>query len=343
MVAFARVDPHARPSDRERSPAPRRRVDELWDAVRLALVPIGAAVVLGLLLVPRSTPPESVPLPVPDVRALARTAAADHALAERARHEGLPGDVRALGSAIRAFHSLEAEPADGRDLGGARRSVDEALIAVLGSADTRRGDAPLLELRAAQLEGFLEEVQRFEATGARSAELSALSGSFVRAMTAEGWCDGHVLLPREAELRTMYKQMWNAFLGFEHRPGFEPTLDEQRVFYAFSLAHEHPTKPMRDALAAARRGAGDARACKAIAEAEQVAVEARRLEHVKSLAAIDPAYPSDFALGVAGYRHGDYGASVASFRRWLHDHPEGPLSLRARNYLRAAADADRVE
>jgi hypothetical protein len=317
------------------------RARELRDAARLALVPIGAALVLGLLLVPRHTPPESVPLPVPDTRALARTAAADHALAERARHEGLPGAVRALGSAMRAFHSLEAQSAEARELGAARRSVDEALIAVLGSDS--HDDGPLLELRAVQLEAFLEEVRRFEASDTSSAELAALSGGFVHAMTAEGWCDGRVLLPREAELRTMYKQMWNAFLGFEHRPGFEPTLDEQRAFYAFSLSHEHPTKAMRDAIAAARRGARDERACQAISEAELLAVESRRLEHVKSLAAIDPEYPADFALGVAGYRQGDFAASVAAFRRWLHDHPEGPLSLRAQNYLRAATDAARVE
>src|SRR5258708_10458518 len=100
---------------------------------------------------------------------------------------------------------------------------------------------------------------------------------------------------------------------------------------------------MGDALGGARRGARDAKACTAIAEAERMAIESWRLEHVKALVAIDPAYPADYALGVASYRHGDYGASVTAFRRWLHDHPEGPLTLRAQNYLRAAADADRVE
>jgi hypothetical protein len=137
--------------------------------------------------------------------------------------------------------------------------------------------------------------------------------------------------------------MWNAFLGFERRPGFEPTLDEMRVFYSFSLSHAHPSRGMRDALAAARRGAADEKACRAIEEAERMATETWRLDHVKGLAAIDPVYPSDYALGVAHYRHADYGASVASFRRWLHDHPEGPLALRAQNYLRAAADAERAE
>jgi hypothetical protein len=137
--------------------------------------------------------------------------------------------------------------------------------------------------------------------------------------------------------------MWNAFLGFPHRPGFEPTLDELRALYAFYLSWPHVSRGMREALAAARRGAHDEKACAAIDHGAQLAVESWRLEHVKSLAAIDPAYPADYALGIASYRHGDYRASVAAFRRWLSEHPEGPFALRARNFLRAAADAERVE
>jgi hypothetical protein len=306
--------------------------------MRLALIPIGVALVFGLLLLPRHAPPESVPLPIPDARALARTAAADHELAERARREPLPGAVRALGSAMRDFHFLEGRSAEPSEIGQARKSVDEALVDALAG-----GDGPLLELRAVQLESFLDEVRRFESTGDQSAELLALSGGFVRAMTAEGWCEGHTLLPREPELRTMYKQMWNAFLGFEQRPAFQLSIDEQRAAQAFSLSHPHPSRAMREALAAARRGASDAKTCRAIDEAERHAVESWRLEHVKAIAAIDPAYPADYALGVARYRNGDYAAAAASFRRWLNDHPDGPLALRAQNNLRAAADAERVE
>jgi hypothetical protein len=304
----------------------------------LALVPIGVAIALGVLLAPRHAAPESIPVPMADAASLARTALAERELAERARREPLPGSVRALGSALREFHSLEAAEADTRQLAEARRIIDSSLIDALAA-----GDGPLLALRAVQLEGFLAEVHRFESSGEQSPELTALAGPFVRAMTAEGWCRGHELAPRDAELRTLYKQMWNAFLGFEHRPGFEPTLDELRVIYAFYLSHAHASRGMREALAAARRAARDEKACAAIDEAARLAVEQWRLEHVKSLAAIDPAYPGDYALGVASYRHGDYGASVAAFRRWLRDHPEGPLALRAQNYLRGAADAERAE
>ncbi len=311
------------------------RARELRDATRLALVPLGVAVVFGLLLAPRRAAPESIPVPVVDASALARTRAADRELSERAQREPLPGAVRALGSALRGYHTLEAAGAGQSQLSEARRKVDDALIDALAG-----GDAPLLALRATQLEGFVAEVRRFERTGEQSPELVALAGPFVHAMTVEGWCEGHELAPPEPALRTMYKLMWSAFLGLDHKPGFAPTLDEMRALYAFYLAQHHTSRGMREALAAARRGAHDAKACTAIDEAARAGAESWRLEHVKTIGAIDPAYPADYALGVASYAHGDYGASVAAFRRWLRDHPEGPLALRAQNYLRAAAAAD---
>jgi TolA-binding protein len=314
----------------------RRR--ELRDAMSLALVPLGVALVLGVLLLPRRAAPESVPLPVARGSELARVVAADHALAERARSQPLPGPVRALGSALRDFHTLEAKEGDNRTLYDARRAVDEALFEAF-----RGGTGPLLELRAVQLEGFLDEMHRFEATGEQSPELKALAGAFVRSLTTEGWCDGHSVAPDDDALRTMFKQMWNAFLGMEGQPEMAPALDEQRAVYAFYLSHAHPPKTMRDALAAARRGARDAAACTAIAEAERAATESWRLERIARLASIDPSYPAEYARGVASYRRGDFGASAQAFRAWLRDHPDGPLALRAQNYLRAAANAERVE
>jgi TolA-binding protein len=151
--------------------------------------------------------------------------------------------------------------------------------------------------------------------------------------------------------------MWNAFLGLEERGGtsparpeggphledLAPTLDEQRVLYAFYLSHPHPSKSMRDAIGSARRGAHDAKACQALVEAERAATESWRLERIARVAALDPAYPADYARGIATFRRGEYRASAASFRKWLDAHPDGALALRAQNFLRAAADADQVE
>jgi hypothetical protein len=311
------------------------------DGVWLALVPVGVALVLGVLLLPRSAEPEGVPVPLPDAAALARTVAADHALAERARHEPLPGAVRALGSAVRAFHTLEAHDAEARELYAARATVDQDLALALPAPGER--SEPLLELRALQLESFLDEVHRFEATGEQSEELAALAGAFVRSMTLEGWVQGRRVLAGDAALRALFKNMWNGFLGPEVRAEFAPSLDEQRALFAFYLSYPHPSRSMRESIEAARRGARDARDCDALRQAERAAVASWSLEHIERLRAIDPSYPADYARGVACYGRGDFVASAKAFRAWLMQHPEGPLSLRAKNYLRAAVAAERVE
>jgi TolA-binding protein len=102
------------------------------------------------------------------------------------------------------------------------------------------------------------------------------------------------------------------------------------------LSAPHPSAAMRAAIESARRGARDANACAGVREAELNAAEQWRLEHIRRLAAIDPTYPAAYARGVASYRRADYRGASLAFQTWLADHPEGPLSLRARSFLRAA-------
>jgi hypothetical protein len=314
----------------------RSRRAELLDAMRLAVVPFGVALLFGLLLLPRRGAPDDVPLPIPDPAALAHAASVDRDLAARARSEPLPAPVRALGSAIRAYHALEAGQSRA-ELTRARTAVDSALVEALAV-----GDDALLRLRAVELESFLAELRRFESSGVESDELAAVAGAFVRSMKMAGWCDGRTLVPTEPALRTLFKEMWDAFLGLEGRPGFAPALDEQRAAYALYLSSPHPSPAMRAAIESARRGARDANACEGVREAEHVATEEWRIERIRRLAAIDPSYPAAYAHGIASYRRGDYRTASVAFQTWLADHPEGPLSLRARSFLRAA-DAQTAE
>jgi hypothetical protein len=279
-----------------------------------------------------------VPLPVVDGRVFARVVDTDHALAERARREPLPGAVRALGSAIRDFHTREARDDDTQSLYEARRAINDALVEVL-----RAGSDSLVALRAVQLEAFLGEIHRFGSGGGESDELKALAGGFVRSLTTEGWCEGHTLAADDDVLRTMFKQMWNGLLSQENNATLALTLDEQRALYAFYISHPHPSKGMHDAIEAARRGAHDEASCAGIDEAERAAAESWRLERIARLALIDPSYPADYARGVVSYRRGDFSASARAFRAWLGEHPDGPLALRAQNFLRAASDRQRVE
>jgi hypothetical protein len=301
----------------------------------LALVPLGVGLVFGPLVLPRSAPPDAVPLPVVDARAFAARVSQDRALAEDVRAHALPDDVRALASALRAFHALEAHDALGADLQTARTKVDELLAPAIAA-----GIDALVKLRASQLEAFVTEVAKFDATGEESQELGELGGAFVRRMRREGWVRDHTVLFGEAERRVVFKLMWNAFVGLEGRPELAPTLDEQRALYRFYLSHPHPSEARREAIAAARRGATEKKHCDAIAAGEQLAIEDWRIERVNRLAAIDPEYPAAYARGVIEYRRARYHAAADQFRDWLHDHPNGAWSRRADTYLRAALAAD---
>ncbi len=305
-------------------------------SVLLALVPLGVALAFGPLVLPRATPPDALPLPMVDVAAFDARAGADRAMAERVRSEALPDDVRALGSAIREFHALEARDAPGSELQTARAKVDETLQA----AGAKGGIDALVRLRAAQLEGFLIEVRSFEASGNESDELGALGGAFVRRMRRDGWLRDRTVLLGDAERRVVFKLMWNAFLGLETRAELTPTVDEMRVLYRFYLRFPHPSEAKRDAIAAARRGAVDKKQCDAVDIGERLAIEEWRLERVNKLAAIDPVYPAAYARGVIHYRRGNFGAAADAFRDWLRDHPSGPWSKRAEGHLRASLAMD---
>src|SRR6185437_14306811 len=67
---------------------------ELRAAFRLSAIPVGVALLFGVLLLPRRALPDDVPVPVADTAALGRVRSADRQLAEAARRELLPGPVR---------------------------------------------------------------------------------------------------------------------------------------------------------------------------------------------------------------------------------------------------------
>jgi TolA-binding protein len=317
-----------------RADAARRSGQREQGAFALVLVPIAVGIVLGVFLFPRRALPDSVPLPLADRSELVRIARADRDLAARATVEPLSSDVRTLGSALRRFHELEAHDASTVEIGKAREAIDGALHDAAVA-----GNGALLELRAAQLELFMTEVKRFETTGQESTELQSVAGGFVRRMRLEGWCEGRRLLVDDFQLRALFKEMWSAFLGLDRSVPFALSLDEERAIYALYLSQPHPPQAARDAAAAARRGARDAAECAAAAQAEARATEKWRLDHVEQISRIDPTYPGAYARGVANLRAGNVLAAEKAFDEWVQAHPDGPYSLRAKNFLRLAVAA----
>lgn len=311
---------------------------EGWQPAAVAIFIAGS---VAALVVPRPIEPADVPVPRVDPHALARVVEADAARAEALepvslgpRREGparvtLDLDVRELGAAVRAFGLVDANP--GRkdaELIAARTRLAEAVRPALA-----QGEEPVLALRAFQQRAFLREVCRWRATGKESDALRELGGDVLGLLRRSGWLEEGAGLRRVAApdvaLGVMFKKRWNAVVGIEGGP-FEPALDEQRALYAFLIAH-----PIRDA-APATVPARDAPTAAARALSARRAEDQYRLKKIEEIAALDPSYPRDLARGVVLYRLERYLAAVEAFRRHLDASPEGPHTLRAQNYLRAA-------
>jgi len=306
-------------------------------AQALALVPLVVGLVLGALMLPRSVPPEEVPAPVVDARALAGTIAADDARA--ARVEGghaLPSVVRAVGSALIDFDAAEAGHQDAPAISHAH---DEIVSAI---REIKDGDVEgLLDLRAVQMTRFLGEVRAYERTGKVSTELAGLGGTFIERMIKVGWCDHHRLDLPEVVRRVAFKLTWTRTLLLESDPRFALTLDETRELYRFYFGHAHPPEQDRARLEAGRALAHDALSCARAKEAEDKAIGAWLLAKIAELSRVDPTYPALLAKGAALFMKHDYAASANAYAAWLEAHPNGPWTLRAEYHYRAAILADR--
>lgn len=287
-------------------------------------------------MLPRAAPPSAIPTPRVDQASIARSAAEDDALARTAEAKRLPGDVLVMGTALRSWNRLQTSASSEASIIAARATIDDARAALGRRADATQD---LLALRAAQLRAFLREVDAFEATGIASPELEELGGGFIDRMRAAGWIDGRRVLLDDAQRRAAYKLVWNAVVGVDDLKAFQPTLDEQRALYTLYLERPHPSENQRPALESLRKNANTQAACERADLEERRSTEMWRIEKIKRLGAIDPSYPTAYALGTAYYRAGRFDLSIEAFRAWLDAHPDGPYALRAQNHLKAAVRA----
>lgn len=304
----------------------------------LALIPVTAALLVFLLIVPRSTPPEDIPLPQIDAAALSAAVTDDTARARDARANRLPGDVLAVGTAMRAINKAAAAGSS-EDVSPARATLADALRG-LAARDPKQVADQLRTLRAVQLEEFLAEVQRFEATGQQSPDLLELGGGFIARMGDAGWVQGRNVVLDDSQRRAAFKLVWTAIVGGDSAPELALALDEQRALYTLYLARPHVPDGQRLSFEVMRRGASSDDECRTVASKERLAAELWRAEKIRKLGEIDPSYPTSYALGVAYYRAGRYDMSMEAFRSWMDRHPDGPLALRARNHWKAAFSAN---
>lgn len=314
---------------REAAKADRERKGGRW----LALVPAAIGIVVLLLMMPRATAPDTVPLPLPNERVLADIARTDDARAASAETERLPSDILAVGTATRALNGAEARGADDAEMFAARQALDAALRSLARREEVA---AELVSLRAIQLRRFLDAVARWESTGETNDDFVDLAASFVQRAADAGWTDGRRVLLTETERRVMFKTVWNVLTGLDAVPEAAVTVDEQRALYRLYLQRPHPPESRRLALESQRRAATTPEACARASAEERRYTELWRVEKIKKLGTIDPTYPTAYALGVAYYRAGRFELSADAFTAYIGQHPDGPYALRAKNHLKAA-------
>jgi tetratricopeptide (TPR) repeat protein len=295
---------------------------EGWQPAVLALLLAGSTAALAI---PRAIAPVDLPEPRLDPRALHRIEADDAALADAADRQRLDVDVLKLGSVLFRFGLADARR-DDEELSRARRDVLDASLPAL-----RVGPTPVLELRAHHLRTFLREMARYDATGEESDRLHEVAGGILRRFEHNGWISATTpsrrVLPDAGVLAVLFKKHWNEVAGIHGEP-FDVSLAESRVLYRFLLAH--PALP-------------ESAGAPALVDARAAISGQYRLKKIEELAAIDHDYPAQLARGVVYYQLGRFPLAVEAFRRHLDGAPDGPSTLRAQNYLRAALGRARDE
>jgi len=297
---------------------------EGWQPGLLAVFLAGSS---ALVAVPRSVDPLELPEPTLSPRALAAVARADEALAAQAEREAAGGarldfDVRTLGSAIRAYGIADAGGNDVEIVAARQRVAQAARVA------RQRSEEEVIKLRAFQLRLFLRALRHWESQGEELPELRELGGAFIPMAGRNGWIEDGVIVMDDAVRRAIFKKRWNE-LTLLRGTRFDLSLDEQRALYRFLL--RRPPRDELEAAEAARLPRGTGTSDRALYGAEQY-----RMRKIDELGPIDPAYPAAVARGVVLYRLRRYALAADQFRRHLEDHPDGPFTLRAQNYLRAS-------
>jgi len=273
----------------------------------VALSIVLAAALTAALVVPRGVAPEAVPEPIIDrIEQTAR----DEQEAERAARAagGLPFEVRSVGEAYRnwgraAFAHEDVAP-----------QLAEQLQRLAQVASHAHGDESLLDLRALQAQLFVRSL----ALGSEpepTRERRELGGDFFALGLEHGWFGSGPEAAEPHELLTLFRVHWADVLGLGRRHPFAPTLNEWRVYYRFLLAQPISDGPERE---------GDVR---------------RKLGYVAALAEHDRNYPFHLARGVLLYQLGNPLGAATELRAHLLQHPDGPWTLRARNYLAACGAA----
>jgi hypothetical protein len=271
----------------------------------VGLAIVSAAALSALLVVPRRVEPDWVPPPRIDRVEQRLNAQLEAVRRERAR-AGLPLEVRSVGEAFRRFGQASSA-------GGAPEILRAQLRRLAQAVIDLSGDEALLSLRALQTELFVRAMLA-SSDAEPTDDRSELGGSLFAQGRGRGWFAPSAAAASRQELETLFRVYWADVLELRRHP-FAPTLNEWRVYYRFLLS-----QPLRDG-------------------AERDRDLQLELGYVADLARHDLDYPAHLARGVLLYQRGAAAEAAAEFLAHLEQHPDGPWTLRVKNYLAACGAA----
>lgn len=295
-------------------------IGRMFEGWQVGLVVVATAVLTALVAVPRPALPDDIPYPQLDGRALEAVSRRDEQWAQATAQTPLDFDLRAVGEAIRAYGKADA---DGDREAVSRRLREVRMYLVPAQA---KGDEALMRLRAVQMKLFLDGVARYDQTGEESDDLREVGGGLIAMLRRSGWLrpEGQRLrvVPGRVVLEVLFRKRWNEITGLT-APPFQPSLAEERAFYAFLFEHPVVSVP-------------------AIQEKDPV-VRCRTaneylLRKMEELGRIDPTYPASYARGVVLLRLNRPREALLPLADFVDTHDDGPYVLRARNALREAQE-----
>jgi hypothetical protein len=278
---------------------------------------VGIALLAAWLALPQGAIPNYLPLPAVPRGDIAAAKREQQTLAHGARSHALDYETRMVGEAFRQLGRLSHA---GEPITVDRRARFRALVQ---NASARRGTLPLKQLRAIQAELFVTSLSEWERTGVENSELIELGGDFLSVAHELGWVTSAARgVPKGAsegqrcslnldddERLALFLTRWTDLAELSA----SPTVGVEKPWHLLAMRAR-----LRQPLS--RLGPNDL----------------HLVDRVKSLV---PDYPDLVSKGLILSRMGEHAQAISAFQAHLRTHPDGPLTLRARNHLIRAVEA----
>lgn len=284
-----------------------RKILHLRNEVALTLVALSVSG--AIVVVPRPTYPQVLPLPIVDTAQIRLREKEEVRRALSVADGSLDKEARAIGELFRRLGRTLADKhiVTGPKLDALRKDARD-LLAREASSSAPSGAEALLSLRALQGQLFLDAVAAFESTGKLNDDLLELGGPF-HTIARESWLkDGKILL-NDDELRLFFRVHWGKLTGLYGVEPFGPSLEELRRYYFTNLIH--PPGASGDTMTRA----------------------ANQLGFVRALGNIESTYPAALAEGILQLQLGQPVQALESLNAHLAQHPDGEWTHLARSHF----------